>query len=79
MTVLPLMLANDPESNFENVHSTNDQALAFKKRLYKNQNLRKIIEKSLLKFDHLGLLDDMVWMIWCISLKVAQQAFSSRL
>lgn len=59
MTVLPLLIADDAESNFENVHSTNDRALAFKKRLYKNRNLQKIIRKSLLKFDRLGLLDEM--------------------
>lgn len=59
MVILPLMIADDADSNFENVHSTNERALAFKKRIYKNQNLHKIIKNSLPRFDHLGLLDEM--------------------
>lgn len=59
MLILPLMMSDDPESNFENVHQTNEKSLAFKRRLYKNQNLQKIIKHSLPTFDQLGLLDEM--------------------
>jgi hypothetical protein len=59
MLILPLMMSNDPESNFENVHTTNAKALAFKRRLYKNPDLQKIIKNSLPAFDAFGLLDPM--------------------
>ena len=59
MLILPLMMSNDPESKFENVHQANDKALAFKRRLYKNESLQKIIKNTLPKFDSLGLLDSM--------------------
>lgn len=59
MLILPLMMSSDPESSFENVHQTNAKALAFKRRLYKNENLQRIIRNSLPRFDRLGLLDPM--------------------
>lgn len=61
MLILPLMMSLDPETNFENAHQSHEKALAFKRRLYKNQSVQKIIENSLPTFDRLGLLDEM----WC--------------
>lgn len=59
MLILPLMMSDDPESNFEMVHQINEKSLAFKGRLYKNENLQKIIKNSLPKFDQMGLFDEM--------------------
>lgn len=61
MLILPLMMSDDPELNFENVHQSNEKSSAFRRRLYKNQKLQKIIKSLLPKFDQLGLLDAM----WC--------------
>jgi hypothetical protein len=58
MIIFPLMISTDPELNFENVHQTNEKSLAFKRRLYKNPDLQKIIRNSLPTFGSLGLLDD---------------------
>lgn len=59
MLILPLMMSDDPESSFANVHESNEKAFAFRQRLYKNQNLQKIIKQLLPTFDRLGLLDEM--------------------
>lgn len=59
MIILPLMMADDPDTSFESVHQTNEKSLAFKRRLYKNPDVQKIIRSTLPTFDQLGLLDTM--------------------
>lgn len=59
MLILPLMMSSDADANFEHVHQTNEKSLAFKRRLYKNPDLQKIIRNTLPTFDQLGLLDAM--------------------
>lgn len=59
MLILPLMMSSDPEASFENSHQANEQALAFKRRLYKNTDVQQVIRNSLPLFDRLGLLDKM--------------------
>lgn len=52
-------MADDPDTSFESVHQTNEKSLAFKRRLYKNPDVQKIIRNTLPTFDQLGLLDTM--------------------
>lgn len=59
MLILPLMMSDDPDTSFENAHQTDEKALAFKQRLYKNEKLQKIIKNLLPTFNQLGLLDKM--------------------
>lgn len=56
MLILPLMISSDPEACFENVHQISDKSLAFKRRLFKNESMQKIIKNALPVFDRFGLL-----------------------
>ncbi|CAO1341354.1 unnamed protein product [Diamesa hyperborea] len=57
LLILPVMMSEDFDSCFENIHQVNERALAFKRRIYKNTNLQSIIKNILPKFDVKGLLE----------------------
>lgn len=57
LLILPVMISEDFDSCFENIHQVNERALAFKRRIYKNPNLQSIIKNILPKFDIKGLLE----------------------
>lgn len=52
------MTTTDADSNFENVLLANDQAMSFKRCLYKNKMIQEVVKSTLPTFDELGLLDD---------------------
>jgi hypothetical protein len=59
MIILPLMMTEEKDTCFEYVHEINQNALAFKRRLYRNPKVQKIIKNCLPTFDAFGILDEM--------------------
>lgn len=57
--IFPVMIGQDKDANFEILMGTDEKAMNFKRKLFKDPRMQKVVKMLLPKFDAKGLLDPM--------------------